>query len=36
VTMDGKVLTDGSIPLEDDGRTHEVVVMVSTQGGLTA
>jgi cyclic beta-1,2-glucan synthetase len=36
VTMDGNVLRDGSIPLEDDGRTHEVVVMVSTQDGLTA
>jgi len=26
ITMDGKVLKDGLIPLEDDERTHEVVV----------
>jgi len=26
VTMDGKVLSAGIIPLEDDGKTHEVVV----------
>jgi cyclic beta-1,2-glucan synthetase len=26
VTMDGKVLTDGVIPLADDGKTHEVTV----------
>jgi cyclic beta-1,2-glucan synthetase len=28
ITMDGKLLADGSIPLQDDGRTHEVVVTV--------
>ncbi len=26
VSMDGKALTDGTIPLSDDGRTHEVLV----------
>ena len=26
ITMDGKVLKDGLIPLKDDGQTHEVVV----------
>jgi cellobiose phosphorylase len=25
-TMDGKVLTDGVIPLADDGQTHEILV----------
>ena len=27
VSMDGKDLTDGIIPLFDDGQTHEVVVI---------
>ncbi len=26
VTMDGKVLEDGRIPLKDDKKTHEIVV----------
>lgn len=29
-TMDGKVLKDGLIPLEDDEQLHEIVVMIST------
>jgi cellobiose phosphorylase len=30
ITMDGKTLTDGSIPLQDDERTHEIVVTIFT------
>jgi cellobiose phosphorylase len=29
-TMNGRVLDDGSIPLIDDGKTHEIVVTMST------
>ena len=29
ITMDGKTVEDGSIPLADDGKTHEVIVTVS-------
>jgi cellobiose phosphorylase len=29
IIMDGKVLTDGWIPLKDDGQTHEIVVTIS-------
>jgi hypothetical protein len=28
IRMDGKALDDGSIPLTDDGKTHEVVVII--------
>jgi cellobiose phosphorylase len=28
ITMDGNSLTDGLIPLFDDGQTHEIVVMM--------
>ena len=28
ITMDGKVLTDGVIPLSDDGKTHEIVAVI--------
>jgi len=30
VTMDGKTLTDGNIPLSDDGQSHEVLVILSS------
>jgi hypothetical protein len=29
VTMDGRVLEDGLIPLKDDEQIHEIVVMIS-------
>jgi cellobiose phosphorylase len=28
ITMDGKILKDGLIPLKDDGQTHEIVVVM--------
>ena len=31
VTMDGKALTDGYIPLSDDGQNHEVLVLLPLQ-----
>jgi cyclic beta-1,2-glucan synthetase len=31
ITMGGNVLTDGLIPLSDDGQTHEVVVIISSR-----
>jgi len=36
IRMDGKELTDGSIPLEADGQTHEILILLSappSQGG---
>jgi hypothetical protein len=29
ITMDGKELTDGFIPLLEDGKTHEILIMIS-------
>ena len=29
ITMDGTELTDGFIPLSDDGKTHEILITIS-------
>jgi cyclic beta-1,2-glucan synthetase len=31
ITMDGKELTEGFIPLSEDGKTHEILITISTQ-----
>jgi len=31
ITMDGKELTDGFIPLSEDGQTHEILITISAR-----
>jgi len=31
ITMDGKELSEGFIPLSDDGKTHEILITISAR-----